>query len=158
MTEGKEVTWFPSYGAEIRGGTANCTIIVSSEMIGSPIVRNPDILITLNSLSYDRFYCFLKSGGTLLYDASLFSPSQSRRDVIARGVPAFAIALTCGGSSFANMVMLGALIAITGISSIDSVIRSLAPLVKKQQKDLLGANAHAIRKGYETFYDSQGSD
>src|SRR5208283_1066042 len=70
MLEGKEVTWMPSYGAEMRGGTANCTVVISDEMIGSPVVRNPCILVVMNDASYSRFVCKLLPGGTLLYDSS----------------------------------------------------------------------------------------
>src|SRR3989338_5832303 len=71
MLEGRHVTWFPSYGAEVRGGTANCTVIISDEMIGSPVVRNPEILVVMNEASLDKFQPRLKSGGILIFESSL---------------------------------------------------------------------------------------
>lgn len=156
MTEDREVTWFPSYGAEMRGGTANCTVIISSEMIGSPIVRNPDILISLNSPSYDRFQCALKTGGTLLYDASLFTPQTTRENIVSYGVSALAMATSCSAPNLANVVMLGALLALRRISRIDSVMRSLGPLLGERNRELLRVNELAIRKGYEAYNGTEG--
>lgn len=122
MIEGKQVTWFPSYGAEMRGGTANCTVIVSDEMIGSPVVQTPDILIAMNRVSVERFQAQLKTRGLLLFDASLVNSVPFRENICRVGVPATQIAGSLGNTKAANMVMLGALIAETAIvkkSSLD---------------------------------------
>ena len=115
MIEGKHVTWFPSYGAEMRGGTANCTVILSDEMIGSPVVQTPDILIAMNRASLEKFQPSLKKEGLLFFDSSLINGVALRNAVIPVGVPATKIADTIGDTKAANMVMLGALIAETGL-------------------------------------------
>lgn len=123
MLEGKKVTWFPSYGAEIRGGTANCTVIISDNMIGSPVVHNPDILITMNKASLDRFQCRLRKNGLIFYDSSLISNPELRNDVKVVPVPATKIAGDAGNTKSANMVMIGAFIAKTGILRKSSVVK-----------------------------------
>jgi len=115
MIEGKHVTWYPSYGAEMRGGTANCTVILSDEMIGSPVVQTPDILIAMNRASLEKFQPSLKKEGLLFFDSSLINGVALRNAVIPVGVPATKIADTIGDTKAANMVMLGALIAETGL-------------------------------------------
>ncbi|MEC4676565.1 MAG: 2-oxoacid:acceptor oxidoreductase family protein, partial [Nitrospirota bacterium] len=125
MTEKKETTWFPSYGVEMRGGTANCTVIISDEMIGSPIVRNPDILVTMNRPSYDKFQPGLIKKGILFLDSSLVKKPDFRRDIETVHVPATEIAGSSGSTRSANMVMLGALIARTGILKKTSILEIL---------------------------------
>jgi 2-oxoglutarate ferredoxin oxidoreductase subunit gamma len=115
MIAGKKVTWFPSYGAEMRGGTANCTVILSDEMIGSPVLLTPDILIAMNSASAVRFQPQLKKHGTLFYDSSLIKAIDFRGDISLVGVPATRMADALGNTRAANMIMLGAFIAETGI-------------------------------------------
>lgn len=126
MIEKKEVTWFPSYGAEIRGGTANCTVILSDSMIGSPVVLNPDILVIMNKASMEKFESRLKTGGLLFYDSSLISKPELRSTIVAYDVPATRIAGSMGNTKSANMVMLGALIARTNLVKQQSLIRVFA--------------------------------
>ena len=123
MLEGKEVTWFPSYGAEMRGGTANCTVIISDEMIGSPVVFNPDILIVMNKASLDKFQTRLIKRGLLFLDSSLIINPDLRKEIKVVGVPATKIAGSLGNTKSANMVMLGALIAGTGILKKSSIVK-----------------------------------
>lgn len=151
MIEGKEVTWFPSYGAEMRGGTANCTVIISEEMIGSPITRNPEILIVMNKSSYDRFYNRVMKGGYLFYDSSLISSINIREDVNLIKVPASEIASTTNYTNLANMVMVGAFSSITGIVKLDSLMKSVDEIVSSHRKDLISINKELIMKGYELF-------
>lgn len=113
MIQGKEVTWFPSYGAEMRGGTANCTVVISDDMIGSPVVLNPDILIAMNKNSLEKFQSSLKSKGLLFFDSSLIQRAVFRKDIKAIAIPATKIASRVGSTKAANMVMFGALIANT---------------------------------------------
>ena len=115
MIEGKHVTWFPSYGAEMRGGTANCTVILSDDMIGSPVVQNPDILIAMNRASLEKFQPSLKKNGLLFFDSSLINGVAFSNTVVPIGIPATKLADAAGNTRSANMVMLGALIAETGI-------------------------------------------
>src|SRR5208283_3744166 len=104
LLEDKEVTWMPSYGAEMRGGTANCTVIISDDMIGSPVVRDPNILVVMNDASYSRFSCKLRPGGMLLYDSSLISRTEHRDDVKVLGVPASTLSARMNSTKLANMV------------------------------------------------------
>jgi 2-oxoglutarate ferredoxin oxidoreductase subunit gamma len=124
MMERKEATWFPSYGAEMRGGTANCTVIISDSMIGSPVVLNPDILVAMNKASLEKFQPCLKSSGLLMYDSSLVKSPLLRRDVRAIGVPATQVASSIGSVKSANMVMLGALIAAASLLRKSSIMKT----------------------------------
>ncbi len=123
MLEKKAVTWFPSYGAEMRGGTANCTVIISDDMIGSPVVLHPDILVAMNRASLAKFQPRLKQGGLLLYDCSLVQRPDFRNDIQTVAVPATKIASAIGNTKSANMVMLGALVARTGIMKKSSIVK-----------------------------------
>jgi 2-oxoglutarate ferredoxin oxidoreductase subunit gamma len=123
MLEKKAVTWFPSYGAEMRGGTANCTVIISDDMIGSPVVLHPDILVAMNGASAEKFQPRLKQEGLMLYDSSLIRKFEFRGDIVAVSVPATKIASSMGNTKSANMVMLGALVARTGIMKKSSIMK-----------------------------------
>ncbi len=147
MLEGKEVTWFPSYGAEVRGGTANCTVIISDEMIGSPVVRNPEILIVMNEASLNKFQPRLKKDGLLIYDSSLIKNPDLRSDVRVVDVPASEIAAKIGSTKFANMAMLGALLAAINMLKPESGIKALEELTPSKRKKSLDANKQAIIKG-----------
>jgi 2-oxoglutarate ferredoxin oxidoreductase subunit gamma len=159
MLEGKQVTWFPAYGAEIRGGTANCTIIISDEMIGSPVIRNPDILVIMNEASLNRFAERLLQRGVLIYDSSLIKipiPSHLLKggnggsdsiDVIE--VPASELSASFKNTKSANMVMMGALIAAAPILSIDSSIEAIAEITPAHRKESLNINKELIMKGYD---------
>lgn len=115
MVEGRQVTCFPSYGAEMRGGTANCTVILSDNMIGSPVVLNPDILIAMNRASIERFQPDLKNKGLLFFDSSLINSIVFRENIFPVGIPATKMADSMGNARAANMIMLGAMIAGTTV-------------------------------------------
>ncbi len=155
MLEGREVTWFPSYGAEVRGGTANCTVIISDEMIGSPVVRNPEILIVMNEVSLDKFQLRLKNGGILIFDSSLVKEPELRTDIRIVDVPASEIAASIGNTKYANMVMLSALLAETGIVKEGSAINALEELTPPERKKSLGANKEAIIRGRKYIEDKK---
>lgn len=123
MREKKEVTWFPSYGAEMRGGTANCTVIISETMIGSPVVLNPDILVAMNLESLNKFMPRLRKKGFLFYDSSLIRNARLRADIDPVPVPATKIASGLGNTRSANMVLLGALVARTSLLRKGSVVK-----------------------------------
>jgi 2-oxoglutarate ferredoxin oxidoreductase subunit gamma len=158
MLEGREVTCFPSYGAEVRGGTANCTVIISDEMIGSPVVRNPEILIVMNEASLDKFQPRMKKGGILIFDSSLIKNPELRSDVRVVGVPASEIAASIGGTKFANMVMLSALLAETGIIKEESAVNALEELTPQKRKKALGANKEALIKGRRYIEDKKSKN
>lgn len=152
MLAGKEVTWFPSYGAEIRGGTANCTVIISDEMIGSPVIRNPDILIVMNEASYDRFSGRLISGGILIYDSSMISNKEQSDDIKLIGVPASEIAASAGNSKLSNMVMAGAFAGATGIYNSDLMCKAVEAITPVRSKGSVNTNKDLILRGYKLTY------
>jgi len=158
MLENKQVTWFPSYGAEIRGGTANCTVIVSDEVIGSPIVKNPDILIVMSDASLNKFQLQLKKNGILLFDSSLMKAPTARRDVEVLAVPATEISSKNGNTKSANMVLLGVLITISGIVSKESVFKALERTVKDGNSKLVDMNKKAITEGIRFIENTQGKN
>jgi 2-oxoglutarate ferredoxin oxidoreductase subunit gamma len=147
MLAGRNVTWFPSYGAEMRGGTANCTVIVSDDVIGSPSIKTPDILIVLNEASRARFEGRLKQGGLLITDSSLVSTPSSRKDVRTVEIPATEIASGLGNPKSANMVIIGALISVDDIIDRDTARAALVEMTPERRKSTLGLNREAIEKG-----------
>lgn len=158
MADMKNVTWFPSYGAEMRGGTANCTVIISDEMIGSPVVLHPDILVTMNSASLERFQPVLKKKGLLLYDSSLIREPALRKDVRSVGVPATGIAGEAGSTKSANMVMLGAFVALTGILERSAVMTVFEKGTGGRNASAAQLNRMLFTKGAGFIEDPQGSD
>lgn len=160
MIEQKEVTCFPSYGAEMRGGTANCTVILSDSMIGSPIVRNPDILIAMNEASLKRFQPGLREDGLLLYDSSFIKSPELRTDISSISIPATEIAASLSASRIkpANMVMFGAIIAYTRAISEESALIALERLTSNNRKEDIGLNRDAIRRGIMLIEDKKGKN
>lgn len=149
MLEGKKVTGFPSYGAEIRGGTANCTVIISDEMIGAPVVMTPDVLIIMNAASLKRFLPGLRKNGILFYDSSLITGKISRKDITAVAVPATKIAGEMGSAKSANMLMLGAFIAKTESIRAKTVFSIFEDNADPKKKAAFGANRELVRKGMD---------
>lgn len=158
MAAQKNVTWFPSYGAEMRGGTANCTVIVSDEMIGSPVVLHPDILVTMNAASLDRFQPMLKKQGLLIYDSSLIPKPALRKDIRSVAVPATGIAGAAGSTKSANMVMLGAFVALTGIIDRSAVTAMFGQAAGTRNAAAVQLNRILFEKGAGVIEDPQGSD
>ncbi len=150
MLEGKNVTYLPSYGAEVRGGTANCTVAVSDEEIASPVASSPDFIVAMNQPSMVRFQNQIQSGGVLFINSSLIETEISRGDVDIVKVPANSIAEQLGSLRSANMVMLGAFTKNSNIVSISSVIEGLKSALKKKQK-LIAVNTKALMAGYDLF-------
>jgi 2-oxoglutarate ferredoxin oxidoreductase subunit gamma len=147
MLEYKQVTWFPSYGAEIRGGTANCTVIVSEEMIGSPAVLSPNSLLIMNKASMEKFESRLIPGGLLIMNTSLIKDPVKRSDVEIIKIRATDIAKDLGNSQVANIVMLGALIGKTGVVSPDTVTSAIEQIVPEHKKKIIPLNKSAFMKG-----------
>lgn len=150
LLEGKNVTYLPSYGAEVRGGTANCTVAVSDEEIASPVASSPEFIIAMNQPSMVRFQNQIQSGGVLFVNSSLIETEISRGDVDIIKVPANSIAEQLGSPRSANMVMLGAFTKKSNIVSISSVIEGLKSALKKKQK-LIAVNTEALMAGYDLF-------
>lgn len=147
MHEGKHCTHFPSYGAEMRGGTANCSVIVSSDEIASPVITNPDTAIVLNEPSMDKFEPRLKKGGLLIYNSSLIPRKPKRDNITAIAVPANDIAEKLGTVKCANMTVLGAYIAQTGAVTLDSIKSTLTAVFYKLKQDLINTNKTALDEG-----------
>lgn len=147
MLEGKHITYLPSYGAEVRGGTANCTIAISDEEIASPVASSPDFVIAMNRPSLVRFQNQLRSGGLLLVNSSLVEGKISRDDIEIVSVPANSIAEQLGNPKFANMVMLGAFIKKSKLAAISSIVRGMEDALKGKH-ELVASNEKALMAGY----------
>jgi len=146
MKEGRQVTWIPSYGPEMRGGTANCTVVISSEEIGSPVIPHPRAVIVMNNPSLETFEPKLRDGGLLLLSSSLVNARPVRKDIRVVAVPASEIAKSVGTEGSANMVMLGAYVAITRVVMKESVLEGLKELFGSKI-DLFEANVRAFGEG-----------
>ena len=149
MLEGQQVSWFPAYGPEMRGGTANCSIIIGDEPVGTPIVTEPSVVVAMNLPSLDKFEPMLPVGGTLLINSSLIDRKPHRTDIKTYYVPCNDIAQELGNLKVANMVMVGAIIAASGVVDIDSVISVLAKKIFKNKPQVMPINEQAIRRGLE---------
>ncbi|MGE5549199.1 MAG: 2-oxoacid:acceptor oxidoreductase family protein [Bacteroidota bacterium] len=147
MSEGKEVSWFPSYGAEMRGGTANCAVVVSETTVGSPVVSEPTAIVVMNRPSLERFLPMLRPGGMLVYNSSLIEVEPGRADINIVAVPANEIANQLGSNRVANMVALGALLKGTGVVSAAGVMKALAKALPPHRQDLLPVNQAALERG-----------
>jgi 2-oxoglutarate ferredoxin oxidoreductase subunit gamma len=155
MGEGKEVTVFPSYGAEVRGGTANCTVVLSDEMIGSPVVEWPDALIAMSEASVARFLPKVKPRGLLIYDSSLVTSPLSG-DVRAFPVPASELAADLKNTRSANMVILGAFTAATAAVKMESVMEAVIGLSDGRMNP--DGNKKAIETGWSYFEDKKSKN
>lgn len=147
MESGKEVTWIPSYGPEMRGGTAHCTVVIGDEPIGAPLVRNPDCVVAMNLPSLDKYESLLKAGGRLIYDSTLVKRALRREDVVGAPVPAHDIALRCGSHQLVNIAMLGALLALCPLVALAAVEESLRVHLPLRHADLLRPNILALHAG-----------
>jgi 2-oxoglutarate ferredoxin oxidoreductase subunit gamma len=149
VDKGLQVTWLPSYGPEMRGGTANCTVVLSDEPIGSPVVDNPTILIAMNLPSLDKFEKTVAASGTILVNSSLVARPTQRNDVRILSVPANDIAVSLGSSQAANMVALGAIIKATGIVSLKLIKSAMARMLShKVGTNITAVNRQALDAGY----------
>lgn len=147
MDSGKNVTWIPSYGPEMRGGTANCTVIVADEEIGAPTVRNPKAAMVFNLPSFDKYEPLVLPGGVLIANQSLVDRGFERDDLVAVLIPANQIAETLGERRLTNMVMLGALLEHLPVLSIASIEKALSDHLPERHKHLLPLNSKALREG-----------
>ena len=149
MDAGKEVTWIPSYGPEMRGGTANCTVIVADEEIGSPFVRHPRAVIALNLPSFDKYEPLVIPGGFLIVNGSLVNRAVMRTDLVSVVIPANEIAESLGDRRMTNIVLVGALLARMPILTLEAVEESLKDHLPERHKKLLPLNFTALRAGAE---------
>ncbi|MBA1336337.1 MAG: 2-oxoglutarate/2-oxoacid ferredoxin oxidoreductase, gamma subunit [Firmicutes bacterium] len=149
MLEGKDVSWLPSYGPEMRGGTANCSVIVSDTPVGSPIVTEATAVIAMNRPSLDKFEPVLKTDGLLLINSSLIDRKANRNDVKVLEIPANEIANELGSGKVANMVVLGAYLEASKALKIDSVMEALKKVFGPSKEHLLPTNKAALERGAE---------
>jgi 2-oxoglutarate ferredoxin oxidoreductase subunit gamma len=147
LYQGKHVTWIPSYGPEMRGGTAHCTVIVSDEVIGSPLIRFPTCVLALNRPSFEKYEPLVKPGGWLIYNSSLVAAHPQRADIHYLAVPGNEIGEELGSPRQANVACLGALLAVTGILPLESVDRALDEHLPARQRRYLESNKEALRRG-----------
>lgn len=143
-----EVSWLPSYGPEMRGGTANCSITLSDTPIGSPIVDKPDILIAMNLPSLEKYYNETVSGGYVVYDSSLINKEDFRNDIKTFGISATKLASENGLDGLANMIILGKVLKETNVLTLKQVVDSLTQMVPAKKAQLLANNVKAIELGY----------
>lgn len=149
LMEDKEVTWFPSYGPEMRGGTANVTVIVSDDRISSPVLHEYDTAIILNQQSLDKFEKSIKKGGTLLYDPNGITKLPTRRDIKIFKVDATKVAVEFGNPKVFNMIVLGSFLKVKPILSLDNVKKGLEKSLPERYHKLIPLNLEAVRKGSE---------
>lgn len=149
LLEERQVSWLPSYGPEMRGGTANCSVILSDDPIGSPIVSHPDVLIAMNLPSYDKYEDAVNDGGMVFIDSSLINREEKRSDIKTFRVPATQMASENGLEGLANMIMVGKVIKETGVIPYENVERALKKVVSARHQDLAEANLKALALGYE---------
>ena len=150
MFEGKNVTYLPSYGAEVRGGTANCTVVISDEEIASPVASSPEFIVAMNQPSMIRFQNQIQSGGLFFINSSLIEAEILRGDIDVISIPANSIAEELGSPKSANMVMLGTFTKKSNLVSLSSLIEGLRNTLKNKQK-LIAINKKALMAGYELF-------
>jgi 2-oxoglutarate ferredoxin oxidoreductase subunit gamma len=149
MLEDKQVAWIPSYGPEMRGGTANCGITIANEEISSPLVTEPTTLIVMNRPSLEKFEKEVVSGGRILINSSLVDYDVKRDDVLVMKIPANKLAEEIGNLRVANNIILGALIKLTSIVTIDSVVESLKAVLPPRRHNMIPANREALERGFQ---------
>lgn len=149
MMEDRNVSWLPSYGPEMRGGTANCNVIVSDDEIGSPVVTQGSAVVVMNRPSLDKFESFVAPGGALFINSSLIDKKAERTDIKVFYVPASEIAGELGNIKVANIVMLGALVKLLKPVEPESVIESLKKVLGPSKEHLIPLNREAMAKGAE---------
>lgn len=147
LDAGKSVTWIPSYGPEMRGGTAHCTVIISDEEIGSPIVRSPAIAVALNLPSLNKYERLVQPGGLIVANASLINREVEREGIEAIHIPANKIAEEIGNVRLANMVTIGAMITARPVLSLEALKQALAAHLPERHKKLIPANFEALQRG-----------
>ncbi|HOD02288.1 MAG TPA: 2-oxoacid:acceptor oxidoreductase family protein [Clostridiales bacterium] len=148
LLRGKEVSWLPSYGPEMRGGTANCSVIISGKPIGSPIICAPDVLVAMNLPSLDKYEEKVKKGGRIIIDSSLIERKVKREDISVNYIPASKLASENELSGLANMIIIGHLIKVSGIIPYENIDNAVKKIVPEKKQHLYSLNLKAIWLGY----------
>ncbi len=153
MREGKKVSWLPSYGPEMRGGTANCAVCISDKPIASPVVTEPTAVVAMNLPSYEKFSKILIAGGSLIVNSSLVSVDDVREDVRTFQISANDEAVKLGSERVANMICLGSLLGAESLVDIDTVVEIMPEVIHERHHHLLELNGKALRLGYALVGD-----
>ncbi len=151
LIEGKELSWLPSYGPEMRGGTCNCSVIVSDEPVGSPIVNEPDVLIVMNRPSLDKFEDTVVPGGDIYIDSSLVDREVRRTDVNVHYIPATRLSTERGFDGIANMILLGSVIKGSGVIKEETIPAAMSKVVSAKRQNLFDFNIRALQLGAEVL-------
>ncbi len=149
MLEGKYVTYLPSYGVEVRGGTANCTVVVSDEEIASPVASEPEFVVVMNQPSFFRFQSILQSGGLICVNSSIVDTSCARGDIEVVAVPTSELAEKLGTIKVANMIMMGAFIKASNIASFDFLMKHMTEILGEGKAKLTKVNKEALQLGFD---------
>ena len=149
LTAGQQVSWLPSYGPEMRGGTASCSVILSDDPVGSPIVSNPDILVAMNLPSFDKFESTVVKGGMIFADSTLIERKSVRDDVKVFYIPATQLASDNGFPTLANMIIVGKILGELGQFDEDALRAALGKVISAKRADMLETNLKAMKIGAE---------
>ena len=149
LLENKEVSWLPSYGPEMRGGTANCNVIISDTPVGSPIVQHPSALVVMNTPSLDKYESMVAPGGKIFVDSTLISRKVTRTDVEVFYIPATQMATDMNANGLANMILLGAVLRETACIKDETLPEALHHVIPARKADLFDVNVRAIQAGRE---------
>ena len=147
LLDGLEVSWLPSYGPEMRGGTANCSVCISDKTIGSPVVNEPDVLVAFNGPSYDKFIDAVVPGGSVFVDSTLVDRTCKRTDITQFSVPVTQLSLDNGLEGISNIILLGKLLKEVPFASMEAIEKALAKCVPAKKAHLLEHNIRAIKFG-----------
>jgi len=149
IIEKKNVSWFPSYGPEMRGGTANCSVVISDKEVATPIVSSPETAIVMNQPSFTKFEPMIKKDGLLIVNKSLVNSVSERKDIKVLEVDCNGIAADLGNLKIANMVALGAYAGATGAVSIESIAGAMEKVFKRAKPEILELNKKALKAGFD---------
>ena len=149
MVEDKNISWLPSYGPEMRGGTANCSVVLSDMPVGSPIITNPDVLVAMNLPSLQKFVDSVVPGGKIFIDSTLIEAKVERTDVEVYYIPATQMAKDAGFSTLANMILMGKVIKETGAVRFDNNLETLKSFIPAKKEKLIDINCQALQAGYD---------
>jgi 2-oxoglutarate ferredoxin oxidoreductase subunit gamma len=149
MNSDKHVSWIPAYGPEMRGGTANCSVIISENEIASPMVTVPDVVVAMNAPSVTKFNQKIKAGGILMYNSSLIERQDFRDDIRLVEIPANEIAEELGSPQVASLVMAGAYAKFSKLIKLEDILNTMPLMLKGKRQDMLELNIAALKKGYD---------
>ena len=149
MVEGKNVVWMPSYGPEMRGGTANCTVVISDEKVSSPIINRYDTVVVLNQPSMEKFEDAVKPGGRLLYETNNIISQPTRTDIGIYSIPANQEAIILKNTKTMNMIMLGSILSLVPLVKVESILTALHKVLPDRHHHLIPINEQAIQRGLE---------